>query len=253
MLIKYASMTMQGKREYQQDSIGCYSSDTGGIACVCDGMGGMTGGDIASKAALYTFLEDYQHKNGQEEIHDFLESEVFRLDDKVFRLRDIQGRWLNAGTTLAAVVIEGREMHWLSIGDSKIYIFRDKDMVCVTKEHNYRMELERLLSQGDITEDTYKTELCRGELLLSYLGMGNISLWDCNAHPFLLRPGDKVLLCSDGVYRSIEEEEIKKIIYEYNECIEISVKQIEKTIRSKDISNQDNASLILIKCTDMEE
>ena len=122
------------------------------------------------------------------------------MDQAVNNLKNEDGRPLNGGTTVVAVVIENNKMYFLSVGDSKIYILRDNEILAVNREHNYRLSLDEKLKKGQITKEQYIAEEDQAEALISYLGMGNVSLMDINNEPFILQENDIVLLCSDGLY-----------------------------------------------------
>lgn len=248
MEIRVATMSMQGKREKQQDSY-CYKvTDDYMLGCLCDGMGGLSGGEHASRLAADLFVRNMSEKLGQDDITSLLREEVAYLDEQIFELRDQDGNWMEAGTTMAAVVIHHNYLHWLSVGDSKIFIIRKGDIECIVREHNYKLLLAEKLRRHEISKEMYKREMEKGEHLISYLGMGNVSMVDINNRPFVLQSGDKILLCSDGVYRSFCAEDMKKIIDEYGDCIEIAVHQIENEINARNVEYQDNATAILISC-----
>ena len=130
--------------------------------------------------------------------------------DAAIRQRSEQG-----GTTIAAVLLEGNALHWISVGDSKIYIFRENTMVSATREHNYQMVLDQRLHRGEISLPTYKRESAKGAHLVSYLGKGQLPYLDISTTPFLLHRGDIVLLCSDGLYKSLHESTLQNILCQY--------------------------------------
>ena len=84
---------------------------------------------------------------------------------------------------MVAAIVEKDELYWLSVGDSKIYIIRGEEIISVCREHNYRLTLDQRLEQGQLTQEEYAAEEYRAEALISYLGMGNVSLMDVNAQP----------------------------------------------------------------------
>jgi len=103
---------------------------------------------------------------------------------------------------------------YLTDGDSKIFIIRKGEMASVVKEHNYLMVLNYRLKNGQITMKEYERELAYGAGLISYIGMGNLSLIDSNREPFQLADHDIILLCSDGLTNALTEEQILSIIME---------------------------------------
>ena len=95
------------------------------------------------------------------------------------------------------------------------------DMVCVTKEHNYLMLLNKQLEEGTIDEEEYAREVKRGAALISYLGMGNVNLMDANPNPLPLEDGDIVVLCSDGLYKALSDAQIYEIISKNADDLEV--------------------------------
>lgn len=119
---------------------------------------------------------------------------------------------MSAGTTLVAVSVVDGYMQFISVGDSKIYVLRNGQLRTMNREHNYYLILDEQYRRGEITQDDYLREGARGEALISYLGMGNISIMDANPIPISLIDGDIIILCSDGLYKSLSEEQIAAII-----------------------------------------
>ena len=117
---------------------------------------------------------------------------------------DETGERLNAGTTLAAAVIHGAHLHFVSVGDSRIYLVRGRNMTRLTEDQNYDMTLRRSLLAGRIGEAEYRREAKYAEALISYIGMNGLKVIGCNAdEETRLLPGDKLLICSDGLYKSL--------------------------------------------------
>ncbi|MBQ9157130.1 MAG: serine/threonine-protein phosphatase [Eubacterium sp.] len=245
----YGSMSsVLGTRENQQDS--CYvniTDQTYAVGIVCDGMGGLAGGEIASQSAVKMFIEDFEEiRYSQQNFCDFFRSEMIDIDTMVANLKDEYGDYLHAGTTLVAVSVTDGYLQWISVGDSKIYIIRGDDMVCVTKEHNYFLLLNEQLAEGQISEEEYNWEAKRGEALISYLGMGNVSLMDFNPNPLKLRDGDILLLCSDGLYKALSEDQIYSIIRKNPVNIEKTLQELQEEAHLASPRVQDNTSIVML-------
>lgn len=236
-----------GKRESQQDVAYAASTDDDVIAIVCDGMGGIAGGQLASSTAVEAFLEYYQ-QYAQQGTPDFewMRNAAQELDDIVYSLVGSDGKRIGAGTTLLSVVIHEDQLHWLSVGDSRIYIFRENEIAQVTNDHNYFFQLNQQKADGVITPEKYHEEARNGEALISFIGMGGLMLMDINEEAFLLKPGDVVLLCTDGLYRTVTENEMKIILNESNDMQEAG-EYFEKLIAYRALSYQDNYTYIIIK------
>lgn len=247
MKIEIGTSSIIGTRHSQEDTIFGYGSGKEAIALVCDGMGGLSGGEIASKAAAESLIDAWFGRKEIVDIPEFLEEEALKADERVFQQKNDKGERLRAGTTIVAAIIRGNELYWLSVGDSKIYIIRGEEILSVCREHNYRLTLDRQLEQGELTPEEYAAEEYRAEALISYLGMGNVSLMDLNRQPFCLENGDIVLLSSDGLYRSLAEEEILCLVKEFGGNMQETADVLTSAALGNKQSGQDNTSVVLMR------
>lgn len=119
-------------------------------------------------------------------------------------------------------------------------------MKTLTREHNYRLSLDILRKRGLISEEDYIREADKGEALISYLGIGNLTLIDGNREPFYMERGDMVLLCSDGLYKSVEEDAVLNILLKYRNVQNAAVALTDYAI-SLGRTSQDNTSVILLR------
>lgn len=247
MRITMDSFSIQGKRNEQQDHCNYLIENEQGMAVVCDGVGGLRGGALASKYASNRFQMDYRiWKELGGSLSRFLEEEGIRLDEGVFQLKDEDGGRLKAGTTIASMVYVKNEMYWLSIGDSKIFVYREGRLKCITREHNYGLLLKDMLKNHGITQEEYEAKQSMSEGLISYLGMGNVRIMDVNQRPFKMLSGDVIILCTDGVHRVLSEEIITGFINENANAPEGIVNAMQKALMEIDSEGQDNATAIVI-------
>lgn len=234
-----------GKREYQQDSAYLIADDSNVLAIICDGMGGLEGGAIASRIAVNKFAQWY-FGNGENFNNKWMKEAIEDADRCVNELTDRHGKRLKAGSTLASICIQGEQAYWISSGDSRIYIFRDNEMVQVTSDHNYFWELNQKLRDGIITKEKYQEEAFSGEALISFVGMGGLNLIDMNEDAFEIQKGDVMLICSDGLYKTVPDEAVQEVIVKAR-GVEEAANWIEQYIREADYDWQDNYTFILIR------
>ena len=240
-----AAWSEPGGRCSQQDSLFCGERDGMLFAVVCDGMGGMNGGELASGLAAQIFAEDFYAK----ELSDpagFLEETAQRADEAVFGLMD-NGKPMGAGSTVVAVLARGRELYWLSAGDSRIYLFRRGELLCPVRPHNYGELLKKQLAEGKIDEAAYRAGQKNAEARISFLGIGGLKLMEQNWTPFRLEDGDQILLCSDGLYRSLSQERIRELLMS-GRNVGVLVKQLVQEAVEAGGAKQDNTSAVLIRC-----
>lgn len=244
--IRIGISAVRGTREEQQDTVFGFSREPYHIAVVCDGMGGLDGGKQASKTAVEILVQDFLALDCGDNIAEFLREEAVKLDQAIFELKTVDGAPLDAGTTIVVLIIYQREAFWMSVGDSKIYLLRNGQIASITREHNYRLSLDILKKRGKISEKDYIAEIEKGEALISYLGMGNLSLIDGNAEAIMLERGDIFLLCSDGLYKSAAEETIFHIVQKYKN-VQSTADALTDYVTGHAGNSQDNTSVVLVQ------
>lgn len=244
--IHLAAESVQGTREYQQDAYFTMETNVGSLAIICDGMGGMEHGEIASRKAVEKMAGDFENWTGDEEVPIFLQQEAEEMDRLVANLTDINGQIMDAGTTVVATIVVGNKLYWLAVGDSRIYILRGNEMLCVTRDHNYGYRLGRRLENGEISEEKYKEEEKNAEALISYLGMNGLEMLDVNRVPFELEYGDRVLLCSDGLYKCVTAGKLEELLLYQNYGVENAVRTLMEEVEKSPKRNKDNTTVIML-------
>ena len=114
-IARYAVRSEQGARQSQQDSVYVGTRKNRMLAVVCDGMGGMQGGEQAGKLAVGMLQESFQNQDISND-EAFFRRCVQETDRAIYNLWD-GSKPLRAGTTIAAVMINNRKLTWLSVGD----------------------------------------------------------------------------------------------------------------------------------------
>lgn len=240
-----------GKRAEQQDSIMAGEGDSylerkTIMATLCDGMGGLNGGAVASQICTSGIYQEFLNCNDWNDIPQFYRSSIVKMDMDIHNLKDPGGAPMRAGTTLVSVIIKEDELYWASVGDSHIYIIRGQEMLCIVQEHNYKMILDEQVSRGEITVQQ-ACENPNKDALISYIGMGGVRHIDLNVKPFQLLPGDYIVLCSDGLYRTVEEEDMKQIICSYGDDVQGASEYLTDYAMGKGYAHQDNTSVIIVQ------
>lgn len=242
-------LTDQGTRDYQQDKAYAECKESEAMAVICDGMGGMNGGEAASSAGVLHFSKSLKEKWPIQNIPEFLVHTARSMDRVVYELTDENGRLLKAGSTVVSAIVKDSRLYWMSVGDSRLYLIRDGSMECLTAAHNYKTMLQEKLTDGQIDVNEYNREIKQGEALTSFLGMGNISLIDVNQTGFGLEYGDILLLCSDGLYKTLTDEQILALVQESGGHIRLAGERLLETAQRLGRRGRDNTTLILLKMT----
>lgn len=241
-----------GSRKYQQDSVVTIDPNmmksTGYRKCIavlCDGMGGMEGGERASAISAKTLYEDYI-RMFPKNIPSFFRKEVRKLDGLVCGLTNEKNEHINSGSTLISVIIEDGRLYWVSVGDSRIYIIRNNEIVQITTDHNYYYILRQQAESGLITYEEAASNP-KAEALISYIGIGRDSEIDTNDSPLYLQDGDLILLCSDGLYKTLPDMEILNVILQNQNDVTYAANALTQTALDKMRKGQDNTSVVLLR------
>jgi len=242
------SSSIIGTRKYQQDLGYYYTDSTDVVSVVCDGMGGMAGGERASKMAIDVFARDLRQAKPVQ-IPEFLQLTTERMDKAVISLKDGAGRALNAGTTCVAVYCRQNQMYWLSVGDSRIYLIRGNKIVPLNRDHNYHLMLKEQLKSGMITREFYEKEdkTIQAEALISYIGIGKKRIVDVTKEPTELRHGDMIVLCSDGIYKSLNDSQVQALVMDNDLDMNIAADRLTAMALRYGGRGQDNTTVILMK------
>ncbi len=203
-----------GSRHSQQDSFGFGDPDNrdfvahgGFLAIVCDGMGGMEFGDAASKAATRAFLDAYQLKTPAEPIPAALQRSVRAANDGVVALARSYGLSDGMGTTLVAAAFHDTVMHYVSVGDSGLFLLRGGNLQMLNRPHVFANLLDAAVARGTLSAADAESHPER-ESLTSFIGAEMLDEIDASVDPIPLMPGDAVLLASDGLFKTLTHSEM---------------------------------------------
>lgn len=251
------SYTDQGRREYQQDAVYVTPSKkfaanrkTRVMAVVCDGMGGMADGGKASRTAIQMMINGFQNVQNQPQMNipGFFQSAIVTIDKTIASFPKENGR--GSGTTMVAAIAEENKLYWASVGDSRIYIIRENnnqtEMRQITRDHNYWLRLQEMVAQGKMTQEEAMGKRQK-EALISFLGIGNVSLMDISTEPIPMQYGDIVMLCSDGITKTLPDHQIKSIILDDKNPIEQKAVQLVEAAIHGNTHSQDNTSVAILQ------
>jgi serine/threonine protein phosphatase PrpC len=193
----------QGARPRNEDRMGyCYTSHAG-LFAVADGMGGHPEGEVAAQFALKTLAARFQ-REAQPLLADpprFLYESFIAAHQQLLRYATGRSMSDTPRTTLVACVIQDGSAWWAHCGDSRLYLQRGERLLTRTRDHSYR-EI-----QGTLAVLMPEAEKLGRNVLFTCLGSPGTPVVD-NAGPVPLLPGDRVTLCSDGVWAPLGDEAI---------------------------------------------
>ena len=225
-------------REDNQDSIHLSddkrAADSGLLYAIADGMGGYAHGGVASLLALESFFNTVASQNGSP-IHRILERGVEAANLRVYQeaLQLDAGRM---GTTLTGAYVIGDMLYLAHVGDSRAYLIRDGHSVCLTSDHTTVGDMVRakLIPSEKIRSHAQRSVLTRS--------IGTSLFVRPDIIQKKLHEGDRLILCSDGVWSVIEDEEFAKVTNEASSVDEISRNLINLALEN---DTDDNASVVV--------
>lgn len=202
---------------FREDTPGLELLEEGALLCVADGLGGHVGGAMASKLAVSILKDalrqrarpsdeedDEQHKDADDGILEVLSAGITRANDSIHQTnRDLVTSGRPMGTTLLAVVVTPGKAYVANVGDSRCYQFRDGEIIEKTEDHSWVDEQVKLgiMSRSEAESDR------RRNLVTRCIGTHPEVQPDTYVWP--LAPGDKLLLCTDGLVNMAKDEAIR--------------------------------------------
>lgn len=189
MKITYAIISKTGRRSNNEDYVRVIDKqdESRWLGVVCDGMGGHACGELASETvgnAVCDYWERTREENLADKAKKACRSASAKLDARAYEMKHVQ-----MGTTLVMASIEGNTITITHCGDSRCYLMRDGDWVYQTKDHVGSSFGWEIVTKCFFT---YKPETAVPDIV-----------------QLEIKPGDRILLCSDGLYKSMSPEILK--------------------------------------------
>lgn len=241
-----AAETHIGGRAENQDAVWISSvnghAGRGRLVAVADGMGGHRSGEIASRDACNALHEYYALRRHGERVHELarlLSDLVYRIDRRL-RWRSLQDPALaDMGTTLSCLVLTGRHSLIAHVGDSRIYRLRRGHLSCLTRDHTL---VGDLVSEGELAPEEAGRHPLR-HLLTQAVGAGE-PLETVQTRIDRLQPGDRFLLCTDGLHTAVTTDGISAQLRR-----DVSAKQIAAGLAGDALRNgtRDNVTVVIVK------
>lgn len=195
-----AGYKIRGGRDYQEDAFLIKSGREGDsdrlLLLLADGMGGHVGGARASELAVATFAAHFDQAEGA--IGGRLRAALEAANTAIARDVAADPRLSGMGCTVVACLVTGDQAHWISVGDSWLWCLRNGKLTRLNADHSMRPLLENMVELGRMTQAEVEEDPRLGQLR-SVVNSEELTLVDQNARPFALRPGDRLLLASDGI------------------------------------------------------
>lgn len=233
------------QREKNEDTFIAHSTKSGDfiIAAVIDGVGGYAGGEVAAELTRNVIRSHVDQLPGN--VIDIMKQALSAANDEIFAEKKLntENEQMACVVTMAIADVENNKFYYAHVGDTRLYLFRDKSLVKITRDHSMVGFLEET---GRLSEDAAMKHPKRNEINKA-LGfeqgvLARADFVDTGESPFL--PGDILLLCSDGLSDMIGSDEITAILAANTELSKKASKLIDAANKA---GGKDNITVVLMR------
>ena len=215
------------------------------VYVVCDGMGGMAAGEVASQMAVATFLETVGASDGALSIESVLEQAVQAANAAVHQAGQLPAH-RGMGTTLIAACMRDLKLYIVNVGDSRAYLIQRDHCTQLTIDHSY---LNELIRSGIVDVKNAATVELQGMQTVITRAIGVEANVNPDYFTATLAPGDVVLLASDGLTRYVDGQELALVAGSCN--LEASAKSL--IALAKERGGTDNITVLLLQAAAQQE
>ncbi len=199
-------VSRRGGRAKNEDRMGYCYTRSAGLFALADGMGGHPEGEVAAQLSLQALAAIFQ-REAKPTLADplrYLNDAALAGHHQLLSYATERGLLDTPRTTMVACVLQRQSAYWAHCGDSRLYHLRGNQLLARTRDHSYS-ELHGSLSAS--SQAATAAQAMNRNVLFTCLGSPGKPVVDC-AGPIALQPGDRLLLCSDGLWSSVEESDI---------------------------------------------
>lgn len=227
-------------RENNEDS--CYIDGQQRLFIVADGMGGQSAGERASALAVELIprrieqLLDFDTANPKT-VSEVLEKSISHANSEVIALSEVEPGLRNMGTTVVMMLRVADRFFFIGVGDSRAYELRSGKLRQLTTDHSVT---QALLDSGTISPEEAKTHRWRN-VLYKYIGSRD-GVNGANVTEIVPRPGDRFMLCSDGLNDGLDSSEITRLLQSSNDPQEVAEKLVKAAL---DAGSRDNVTCVV--------
>ncbi len=216
----FDSHAIQGSRDYQEDNCAFHiltsKMENGEMpiddqqelfAVLADGMGGHVGGATASNVACSQFISSYCREGAGDKFTESLEACNEALANRISQDKSLKGM----GCTLIGASIRKQGLRWISVGDSLLYLYRDRELFRLNQDHSFGALLDAMVKNGEMSADEAAVDPRRNSLLSAITGE-ELDMVDLHDIDIPLDHDDWIILASDGLL-TLNKKLIANIIH----------------------------------------
>ena len=235
-------MTDKGlaRNSNQDDVLGLVKENGDSLYILCDGMGGHMGGAIACKKCINIFKKEFSKSkySSVEEAKDWLYKMILKANKEIISYGNKDVSLKGMGTTVVCLLISKEFKVYASVGDSRLYSYNKKHLTQISEDQTFAAALYKA---GYINKKEVKNHP-RRSMLLCAVGSAPSASLDVQVKE--IKGNDNYLICSDGLYNMVEDDQIKKIL---DEDISLKDKADKLIDEANDNGGFDNISVILLE------
>ena len=235
----YALTDVGRQRNMNQDYVFSTVKPVGNLPnlfIVADGMGGHKAGDLASKFSVNTFIDCVKNSVSSKPVQ-IMSDAINHTNEELLKLASTSEDYRGMGTTFVVAVIYGRSMYVANIGDSRLYL-ADRELKQVTRDHSL---VEEMVTRGALDRNAARYHEQKN-MITRAIGGDTTVLPDF--FPIDIKPGNRVLMCSDGLTNMVEDNVIERILKTTADIDEAATKLVEL---ANENGGRDNVSVIIIE------
>ena len=253
--MKYFTVSDTGKvRENNEDYIAVFKNHQlygidsietekqGLLFILCDGMGGLRGGEVASRMACEMLMREYYLSDHYPDDPGYMISVMIKDISRKIMIHGLNNTELyGMGTTLVSLVVKDDKSYINSVGDSRLYSFRNNTLKQITEDQSLVWQLYK---KGVLTKEEIRVHPESNIVTYAVGAETYLTAENVNRYTIDNNPEDIFLICSDGLSDSVPERTIQDIMGE-DDGIEIKAEKLLK--EALDAGGKDNISMILVK------
>ena len=243
MHLEIAVLSRTGGRSVNEDACGFWSGPGICFCVLSDGAGGHGGGDVASKIAVQQILDWF--RKSPDCSAGAITAALRCANDAVVREQQSEDKLASMRATVVVLAVDfDRELaSWGHLGDSRLYCFRGPDIVVQTSDHSV---VQSMVDAGYLQPHQVRSSPERSKLLKA---LGDTEEFEptVEPRPFQVQPDDKFLMCSDGLWEYITDDELHGTLQEAATAEEW-LRHLESRVIARGRSRQDNYSAMAIWC-----
>ena len=232
------------RRKDNQDNFyfGILANDNRGFCVICDGMGGAKSGNVASDMTLSIFCAEVKKrvlpKMSLSYMKAIMTEAIRAANSYTFKKSQEDERFSGMGSTIVAVLTSNLDACVMNVGDSRAYLLSDQTIRQITTDHSVAQEMVR---RGELTAEEALTHPSRNYITRA---VGTECSVDPQFYDLKLKPDDILLLCSDGLYNTVKDQQILHIVSSGSPLSSCAHDLIQ---RANDNGGPDNITVTIMK------